>query len=115
MKVNVEIEELRWWTTLTLASNITYYTIQKYKKYNYFYRRYVCCFYIDIDPDDTFVVVKRILGKHGNNMRRVAMQCESKIRLRGRGSGFLEGPERKESDDPLQLHVSCVEYFSKND
>ncbi|CAD7972285.1 unnamed protein product [Amoebophrya sp. A25] len=74
-------------------------------------KRYVCCFYVDIDPEDSFVVVKRILGKHGNNMRRVAVHCESKIRLRGRGSGFLEGPDRKESDDPLQLHVSCVDNY----
>ena len=29
-----------------------------------------------------------------------------KLRLRGRGSGFLEGPEQKESNDPLNLCVS---------
>lgn len=29
-----------------------------------------------------------------------------KLRLRGRGSGFLEGPEQRESNDPLNLCVS---------
>lgn len=29
-----------------------------------------------------------------------------KLRLRGRGSGFLEGPEQRESHDPLNLCVS---------
>ena len=29
-----------------------------------------------------------------------------KLRLRGKGSGFLEGPEQKESADPLNLCVS---------
>ena len=29
-----------------------------------------------------------------------------KLRLRGRGSGFLEGPEQKESNEPLNLCVS---------
>eukprot|EP00392_Amoebophrya_sp_AT5.2_P003010 g3015.t1 len=71
--------------------------------------RYVCCFFIDIDPEDDFVVVKRILGRHGQNMRKVALECDAKVRLRGRGSGFLEGPQKLESEDQLQLHVSCQE------
>ena len=29
-----------------------------------------------------------------------------KLRLRGKGSGFKEGPEQIESDDPLNLCVS---------
>ena len=29
-----------------------------------------------------------------------------KLRLRGKGSGFLEGPEQRESMDPLNLCVS---------
>ncbi|CAD7952374.1 unnamed protein product [Amoebophrya sp. A120] len=60
-----------------------------------------------------FVVVKRILGKHGNNMRSIFEETGCKVRLRGRGSGFLEGPDRKESTEPLQLHVSCLENFEK--
>jgi len=29
-----------------------------------------------------------------------------KLRLRGQGSGFKEGPDRKESNEPLHLCVS---------
>jgi len=72
--------------------------------------RYVCIFWVDISPNDHFVVVKRILGKNGNNTRKVALACDAKIRLRGKGSGFLEGPEERESEEQLQLHVSCVDF-----
>lgn len=30
-----------------------------------------------------------------------------KLRLRGRGSGYKEGPNKAESDDPLHLCISC--------
>lgn len=30
-----------------------------------------------------------------------------KLRLRGKGSGFREGPQKKESDDPLHLCISA--------
>ena len=54
--------------------------------------------------------MKRILGKGGNNMRRIAEDCNAKVRLRGIGSGFLEGAEGKEANMPLQLNVSCTEW-----
>ena len=33
-----------------------------------------------------------------------------KLRLRGKGSGFLEGPDKQESEDPLNLCVSSKDY-----
>ena len=35
---------------------------------------------------------------------------DTKLRLRGRGSGFLEGLNKQESDDPLHLCVSCKDF-----
>ena len=49
------------------------------------------------EDDDEFCLVKRILGKGGNNMRRIAEENNAKIRLRGIGSRFLEGPAKKET------------------
>ncbi|CAE7274603.1 unnamed protein product [Symbiodinium necroappetens] len=43
-------------------------------------------------------------------MRRIADDCNAKVRLRGIGSGFLEGSDGKEANMPLQLNVSCTEY-----
>lgn len=63
-----------------------------------------CQFIIGIEEDSKFQVVRRIIG--WGNMKRIAEQSGAKMRLRGRGSKFLEGPEHKESKDDLMLCVS---------
>merc|ERR1712007_383793 len=64
-------------------------------------------FYIGIDHDSEFNVKGRIIGKGGKNMKDIVDACNgTKLRLRGRGSGFLEGPRKQESTDPLMLCVS---------
>lgn len=48
-------------------------------------------------------------------MKNILNQCNTsnnikdsvKLRLRGRGSGYKEGPENKESDEPLHLCISA--------
>lgn len=40
-------------------------------------------------------------------MKEIAQGTGAKLRLRGRGSKFLEGPEQQESSDPLMLCVSA--------
>lgn len=73
-------------------------------------QKYICVFQIGLEDDEEFCLVKRILGKAGNNMRRIADDCNAKVRLRGIGSGFLEGADGREANMPLQLNVSCVDY-----
>lgn len=65
-----------------------------------------CQFIIGIDEDEKFGVVRRILGRAGANMKSIAERTGVKLRLRGRGSKFLEGPEQRESADELMLCVS---------
>lgn len=65
-----------------------------------------CQFIIGIEEDAEFGVVRRILGRAGANMKSVAERTGVKLRLRGRGSKFLEGPEQQESTDDLMLCVS---------
>jgi len=82
--------------------------------------KYCCVFPIGLDDDTEFHLVKRIFGKNGDNMRRIAQECSAKLRLRGRGSGFFEKGLRdvrrgmrigsSEADIPLELHVSCTDY-----
>merc|ERR1712136_289336 len=38
--------------------------------------------------------------------------CSAKVRLRGIGSGFLEGADGREANMPLQLNVSCTDFDS---
>lgn len=66
-----------------------------------------CQFFIGIAEDAEFSVVRKVLGPHGANVKRIAEKTGAKLRLRGLGSGFLEGPEKKESADPLMLCVSA--------
>merc|ERR1712083_570932 len=45
----------------------------------------------------------------GVHMKRINSETGAKLRLRGRGSKFLEGPEQQESQDPLMLCVSALD------
>ena len=76
-------------------------------------RKYTCRFDIQIDNDKDFHVARRIIGQKGSNMKRIVKQAgfDAKLRLRGRGSGFLEGAQKQESQEPLHLCVSCKDYI----
>lgn len=77
--------------------------------------KFTCRYDINIENDRQFEVSKRIIGTQGCNMKTIlqSVQRETfckekdvKLRLRGRGSNFQEGPERRECDDKLHLCVS---------
>jgi hypothetical protein len=74
-------------------------------------RKYTCRFEIPPDIERDFSVAKRIIGQKGVNMKKIVAMLPSvdsaKLRLRGRGSGFLEGPLKQESNEPLHLCISC--------
>lgn len=74
--------------------------------------KFQCQFTIGIEEDSKFHVVKRIIGQGGGHMKHIAQKTDAKLRLRGRGSKFLEGYEQKESDDVLMLCVSCQDKTS---
>jgi hypothetical protein len=45
-------------------------------------------------------------------MKTIAERTGAKLRVRGRGSRFLEGPEQVESTDPLMLCISATQFWS---
>jgi len=80
---------------------------------------------IQIDKDKDFQAARKIIGPKGHNMKQIIENCKeigellekeghgkikiedlAKLRLRGKGSGFKEGPKQEESNDPLHLCVS---------
>lgn len=69
-----------------------------------------CQFFIGIDEEPKFKVTRRILGPHGQHMKSIAEASGAKLRLRGLGSGFLEGEEMRESADELMLCVSAPDW-----
>ena len=70
-------------------------------------RKYTCRFEIPIENDKDFQIARRVIGKSGANMKRIVATTDAKLRLRGRGSGYLEGYNRMESPEPLHLCVSA--------
>ena len=74
-------------------------------------KKFTCRFDIPSEIERDFHISKRIIGQKGVNMKKIVSSLPSvdaaKLRLRGRGSGFLEGPLKQESNEPLHLCVSC--------
>ena len=75
--------------------------------------KYTCKYEILIANDKDFQIARRLIGSKGCNMKNIINECKSsgdgegiKLRLRGKGSGYKEGPENKESDEPLHLCIS---------
>ena len=61
-------------------------------------------------------MARRLIGAKGCNMKRIIEICCKgssfeqlqeivKLRLRGKGSGFKEGPRQEESNEPLHLCI----------
>jgi hypothetical protein len=69
--------------------------------------KFQCQLIVGIEEESSFRVMRRIIGYGGENMKQIAELSGARLRLRGRGSKFLEGPEQKESDDDLMLCISA--------
>jgi len=84
------------------------------------YKKYTCRFEVQIENDQKYQVSRRLIGPKGANMKRIIKECSNgsnlpiasiiKLRLRGKGSGFLEGPKREECKEPLHLCISSCFY-----
>jgi hypothetical protein len=71
-------------------------------------RKFTCRFDIPVENDKDFQVARRIIGQKGANMKKIVATSDAKLRLRGKGSGYLEGFYKTESPEPLHLCVSCT-------
>lgn len=73
-------------------------------------KKYTCRFIIGIENEDQFRVVRRIIGAGGSQMKDIVARSggDAKLRMRGKGSGFLERDSSEESPEPLQLCISSI-------
>ena len=84
---------------------------------NYYYK-YVCNYTVQIENDDLFMVTKRIIGKNGCFLKKILQEScikygdySTKIRLRGKGSGYVDKVSNSENtEEPLMLSVSSLNY-----
>jgi hypothetical protein len=92
-----------------------------------YFLKYVTNYDIQIENDNKFKVTKRLIGNKGLILKKILFDCcikyhdyTTKIRLRGKGSGYKEGSKNEgkllyyilESPDPLQLCISSLNYFT---
>ena len=81
--------------------------------------KYVSRYIVQIENEKNFPVTKMIIGNNGMLLRTILIEnCinygdhTTKIRLRGRGSGYKEGPKNEESKDPMELCISSLSLSS---
>lgn len=79
--------------------------------------KFTCKYEIPIKSLPGFSVARKIIGHRGKHMKHILEQLKGscfggpiqdviKLRLRGQGSGFKEGPDNCESPEPLHLCIS---------
>ena len=80
-------------------------------------RKYICNYSVQIENEPNFKVTRRIIGTKGSTLKKIIYDSciklqdySTKVRLRGKGSGYKEGEQQKESEEPLQLCVSSLNY-----
>ncbi len=103
--------------------NNSYNQNTNYKNNNNIYEekynngKLTCKYEILIPNDKDFQIARRLIGSKGCHMKKIIDECKLiennnnnneiiKLRLRGKGSGYKEGPQNKESDEPLHLCIS---------
>ena len=81
--------------------------------------KYVSRYIVQIENEKNFPVTKMIIGNSGKLLRNILVKnCinngdhTTKIRLRGKGSGYKEGPKNEESKDPMELCISSLNLIS---
>ena len=81
--------------------------------------KYVSRYIIQIENEKNFPVTKMIIGNNGMLLRKILLDnCinygdhTTKIRLRGKGSGYKEGINNEESKDPMELCISSLNVLS---
>jgi hypothetical protein len=99
----------------TNEKNIEFHT-NSTRDYQY---KYVSRYIVQIENEKNFPVTRMIIGNSGKLLRNILVKnCinfgdrTTKIRLRGKGSGYKEGPNNEESKDPMELCISSLNLLS---
>ena len=96
---------------LNMNNNLTQLNVNNNEKGNI---KYICKFYLQIEGDKDFQVIKRVIGAKGCNLKRIIDYCSKgpggiyipdaiKLKLKGVGSGYREKDGDK--NEPLNLCV----------
>ncbi|KAJ3002166.1 hypothetical protein HKX48_002497, partial [Thoreauomyces humboldtii] len=64
--------------------------------------------YVGIEPDRMFNVRAKLVGPQGAFVKHIQQETQTRVQLKGRGSGYIEQMTGREEDDALHIHVSYV-------
>lgn len=104
-----------------IKNRMSFYQTIKFSTNSFrdYQKKYVSQYFIQIENEKDFQVTKILIGNNGVLLRKIIFDnCiyyndySTKIRLRGKGSGYKEGPNNEESNDPLELCVSSLNLVS---
>lgn len=104
-----------------IKNRMNFYQTVKFNTNSFrdYQKKYVSQYFIQIENDKDFQVTKMLIGNNGVLLRKIIYDnCinfndfSTKIRLRGKGSGYKEGPKNEESNEPLELCVSSLNLAS---
>lgn len=75
-------------------------------------KKYTCKVEFGIDNENEFRVSSKVIGVARRIWKELPtfQHFKGKTRLRGKGSGFLEGPRQQEADEELHLCISCRDH-----
>lgn len=62
---------------------------------------------IDLEPIPGFNLRAQVVGAGGANVKYIQQEARCRVQIKGRGSGFTEGDNNQESDEPMYLHIHC--------
>jgi hypothetical protein len=126
-EVHTFINNLNWENLFENKRNrpeLAFYPSEETNAGNSKQNKFTCRYEIQIENEREFQVARRIIGSKGCNMKKILEESIMlnnenknysndnanellKLRLRGKGSGYKEGPEQQESNESLHLCVSA--------
>ncbi|KAJ3081853.1 hypothetical protein HK102_002095, partial [Quaeritorhiza haematococci] len=62
--------------------------------------------FVGIEPDRTFNVRAKLVGPQGQYVKHIQNQTNTRVQLKGRGSGFIEHHSGTEAAEALHIHVT---------
>ncbi|CAO3699447.1 unnamed protein product [Rhizopus stolonifer] len=63
---------------------------------------------VDVPGNPPFNLRAKIVGPQGAFVKHIVQETGARVQLKGRGSGFIDSTTRKESDEDLHVHITCM-------
>lgn len=62
--------------------------------------------FIELDPLRNFNVRAKVVGPGGLFVKYIQQETQTRVQIKGQGSGFIETDTGREGEDPMHIHVT---------